>query len=414
MCTSLRLAVPSLAVGLLASTLMLTAACAGSRSIAPATPTPASIPTQVVELDPLKISVVRAGQPGQHTTVVEVGPLFESAAEHLHAGRFAEALAAYDEILTDFGSSRFARAARYNSGLALQGLGRFADAAVRFRELAGPPGASPSADPQAARDRQDALFQLAACLAETLDWRGSAQVLDGLLGEPALDATDRLEALARRGLAALRMGDEAGAEQHLERALAFAEKNRGVERVESDFYLAMAHYHLALIVHGRLRRLPIRLPEKVMARDLEAKAALVLSAQARYIRTIRVGNHHWATAAGYQIASLFEELHAELLRAPVPADLRGHALTVYREELLKRVRPLVERAIRIHEKNLDMAGRVGLKNAWVDRSAGQLERLRRLLEPGLRPAAEPAPPASAPPAAPVPVRRDYRPRTIVL
>jgi tetratricopeptide (TPR) repeat protein len=377
-------------------------------------PDDAAVPKQVVEIDPIKISVVRPGQPGQRTAVVEVGALFESAGEHLRAGRFTLALAAYDELLADFSASRFTRAARYNSGLALQGLGRFADAAARFRQLAGPPGAPLPADAEARGDLRDALFQLAACQAETLDWRGSAEVLDRLLGGHQLGAGDRIEALARRGLAALRLGDEAAAELLLERALAFAASNRGVERVESDFFLAMASYHLALIVHGQLRRLPIRLPEKVMAGDLEAKAALVLKAQARYIRTIRVGNAHWATAAGYQIASLFEELHGDLVRAPVPAGVRGELLTVYHQELVGKLRPLIERALRVHEKNLDMAKRVGVKNAWVARSAGQLDRLRRLLDPAAARRAPEVLPAVPPPRDPTPARRDYRPRTIVL
>ena len=133
----------------------------------------------------------------------------------------------------------------------------------------------------------------------------------------------------------------------------------------------------------------MRLPERQMARDLEAKARQLLVAQSRFLDAMRVNNGEWATAAGFQIGSLYREFYDDLVGAPVPPALTGEAREVYLEEVRKQVKTLLQKAISIHEKNLLMAERIGEKNEWVRRSNEQMEQLKKLLAPG------PAGPAAA-------------------
>ena len=82
-------------------------------------------------------------------------------------------------------------------------------------------------------------------------------------------------------------------------------------------------YHLGQIPHERFRAIPLRLPEKQMAKDMDDKARLLLSAQRQYIETIKMGNPQWASASGYQVGSLYEEFYDSFVHAPIPPDLMG-------------------------------------------------------------------------------------------
>src|SRR5262249_52376319 len=144
--------------------------------------------------------------------------------------------------------------------------------------------------------------------------------------------------------------------------------NSEVERLDTDFFVAMGAYYFGRIAHEQYRLLPVRLPEKQMAEDLENKARLLLMAQARYLDAMRVNNLDWATAAGYQIGSLYHELYDDLVNAPVPPRLDSEGRDVYLEQVRERVKTLLQKAVAIHEKNLLMAERNGVNNEWVKRS----------------------------------------------
>jgi len=135
-----------------------------------------------------------------------------------------------------------------------------------------------------------------------------------------------------------------------------------------------------------------------MARDLEAKARVLLVAQSRFLDAMRVNNVEWATAAGFQIGSLYREFYDDLVGAPVPPQLTGEARDVYLEEVRKQVKNLLQKAITIHEKNVLMGERNGEKNEWVRRSNEQMEQLKKLLVPG--PVAPQPPDSAEPPAKP--------------
>jgi hypothetical protein len=177
--------------------------------------------------------------------------------------------------------------------------------------------------------------------------------------------------------------------------------------------VGLARYHLGQITHERFRAIPLRLPEKQMATDMEDKARLLLAAQRQYIETIKLGNPQWASASGYQIGSLYEEFYDAFIHAPIPADLIGEAnqekREVYYEELRKRIRILLEKSLRTHEQNLAMLERLGVQNEWRDKSKVAFGKLQKMLDPsfkfefadpttaGTPTATPPPPPTPAPP-----------------
>jgi TolA-binding protein len=379
--------------------LWLTALIAGlgcAHQPSPGPVTPNAPPITLYEMEPIKITAVN-GPSGVQVEAYDATELFEQAGKALSEKRYDDSLLAYDRLLKEFPQSRYTPAALYNAGLAGQGKKDWAAAIARFKVLVD--GYPDSAD------AKDGLFQLGATYAEIGNWPTSAEVFARALDRKDLTADDRLEALARRGYAQYELKDLDTAERTFRSAVAFFHQIEAAERLETDFYLALAMYHLGQVSHERFRAVPLRLPDKQMGADLEEKARLLLASQRQYIDTIKLGNPAWASASGFQIASLYEELYDSFIHAPVPPELlrpgAGEQLQIYYEEVRKKIRVLLEKSVRTHESNLLMMERLGVHNEWRDKSKLAYAKIQHLLDPSFRPEFEPpGSPASVPSAAP--------------
>jgi TolA-binding protein len=353
-----------------------------------------------IEMEPLHFEA-REGK----VEIADPAALFERAGAQFNEHDFAGAAGSYDELVRKYPDSRFVVPSLYNAGLSLENAGEFDAAAERYRTLI-TRGTPPT-------DVLDAQFRLGALHASRNNWAAAAQVYVDILERKDLTASDRVEAMARRGVAQFNLKDLVAAERTLREQQAYVKKIGDSERLDTDYFVAEAAYYLAEVAHEEYRVLPVRLPEKRMYEDLEAKARMLKLAQVRYLDCMRVNNAEWTTAAGYQFALLYRELYDDLVGAPVPPQLNGEARDVYLEEVKKKVRPLLEHAIHFHERNV-MAGQfAGLSQGdWVKKSNEQLEQLRRLLIPGAAPGDAPPPP-EAPKTPLPPARDDVRPHPVL-
>src|SRR5207302_2020203 len=77
---------------------------------------------------------------------------------------------------------------------------------------------------------------------------------------------------------------------------------------------------------------PAAMDGKALADALELKAEFLLSAQGHYLRCIRRGDGEWATAAGYRIGEMYEELYEQLINAPLPRGLDEQQSALYRQQ----------------------------------------------------------------------------------
>ena len=206
-----------------------------------------------------------------------------------------------------------------------------------------------------------------------------------MLERKDLNADDKIEAMARRGFAQFQLKDLDTAERTFSSALYYFRSIEKEERLQTDFYLGLSQYHLGQIPHERFRAVPLRLPEKQMAIDMDDKARLLLSAQRQYIETIKLGNPQWASASGYQVGSLYEELYDAFIHAPIPPELLGEAnqekREVYYDELRKKIRILLEKSLR-----------TARAEPADDGAPGRPERVARQVQAGLRQAAADARP----------------------
>jgi tetratricopeptide (TPR) repeat protein len=388
----------------------LLCACATTRSQGPPSPTAPAVVHY--DMEPMSIEATQ-GAGGLTIESFDAEELFEQGGAALSAGRQDEAVRFYDKLLTKFPTSHYARSALYNRGLAYTEKKEWQKAIDSFRELA-----EKHADHA---DAKDALFQLGACFAELENWPTSIEIFVRLLDRKDLTADDRIEAIARRGFGQFRLNDLDQAERTFRSALAFRDQILTQERLATDFFLAFSQYHLGQITHERFRRSPIRLPEAQMDRDLEEKAGLLLKAQRAYIDTIKYGNPGWASAAGFQVGSLYEELYQAFVGAPVPTELDREARQVYLEELHKKIRILLEKSMRWYRENLLMVERLGVQTDWAEKTKLAYGKLLKLLDPAAKDLFAPTGPAGQPgtspalpsgpttPEPPAPGRRPDRP-----
>jgi len=375
------------------------AACATSGAHPPAAGAESG-PVVKYEMDAIRIDATH-GPAGTQIDAYDAPELFEQAGGALSDKRFDAAAKLYAKLLKAFPDSTYARPSLYNMGLAHIGSKNWAEAIDAFKGLI-------DKYPTHA-DAKDASFQLGACYAEQANWPASGEVFARILERSDLSADDRIEALGRRGFAQFNLGDLDTAEKTFRAVLSYRQKIENEERLATDFYLAFSQYHLAQISHRRFQAVELRLPEAQMDKDLDQKASLLLQAQRGYIETIKYGNPAWASAAGFQVGSLYEELYDAFMRAPMPPEIRGEAREVYQEELHKKIRVLLEKSMRWQRENLLMIERLGVNTDWAEKSKLAYAKLLKLLEPKTlgAPADTPAPdaapetqPAAVPPPTP--------------
>jgi len=285
---------------------------------------------------------------------------------------FKKAARYFGRLVDFFPNSQHRRAALYNAGLAHQKLTEWEDAAMRFSELAEPE--------KGMGDALDASFRLAETHYQLERYDAAVKVLKTIAERADLPVGKRLEAQVQQGVCELESGQPEKAEATLRKATDTYEKLADKDEVE-DYFPAQAHFFVGEIyrLHYEAVKLDPAKGSDALATDLNYKAELLLSAQGNYLRSIRVGNGHWATAAGSQIGSMYENLYEHLVNSPAPAELDAEEAQVYREELRKKVRVLLTKSINIYERTLEAAERIGSQNTFVAKTRQSLEKMKALL-----------------------------------
>ena len=317
-------------------------------------------------------------------TVVEVGPsdlelagrndeeLFALGTAAYAAGDWRRAADAFGRVADLHPASRHHAAALFDAGLAHERLEEWRLALERFRAFsrayAGP-------------DADEAAFHVAAAHWHLGELAEARAVLDGLAARPDLGAGDRVRALTERGVVELDQGDLDAAERSLRLAVAAWTAAADRERLD-DLHVAQAHVVLGDVARRRYQAValdPSRDAPAALEAALEEKARRLLEAQGQYLRAVRVGNPDWAVVAGFRVGELYDDLHARLSEAPPPPELSPEEQAAYRDELRRKLRVLLQKALAAHEQTLQWARQAGVDNAFVERTQASLERLRRTL-----------------------------------
>jgi tetratricopeptide (TPR) repeat protein len=316
--------------------------------------------------------------------------LFAGGTSAFAAGDFKQSARYFGRLVDFHPNSAHRREALYNAGLSHQRLKEWDEAYHRFSELADPE--------KGTGDALEAAFRVAETQYHLEHFPEAVAVLSTLANRQDIPIGRRMEARVQQGICELESGRSEQAEATLRKALSDYESLTDKDEVE-DYFPAQAHFFIGEVyrLHFESVKLdPARGTEK-LAEDLNFKAELLLSAQGHYLRSIRIGNGYWATAAGAQIGAMYENLYDHMVHTPAPSELNAEEAQVYRQELRKKIRVLLTKSINIYERTLEAAERIGSQNAFVDRTRESLRKVRELLladadaDPDASPPPEPAP-----------------------
>ncbi|HUJ24499.1 MAG TPA: tetratricopeptide repeat protein [Myxococcales bacterium] len=295
--------------------------------------------------------------------------LFDAGTRAFQGGEFEKAAQYFDRLWESFPESPNRVPALWNAALSEERLGRSGEALQRFDEYI--------------KFKDEPEAQLHAALAEhelrRLD--DAAARLHKLAERPGLALLTKASALMQEGVCRIEGGARADGEVVLRQALEIYEDVAHEEPVDPSLP-AQAEFWLGEAYRGSFHAVrldPSAMDEKALGDALETKAEFLLSAQGHYLRCIRRGDGEWATAAGFRIGELYEALHDELLGAPLPPGLTDEQRALYQSELRKKVRDLVQKAIRVYEETLSVAQRTGASSAYVQKTQAALDRMRALL-----------------------------------
>ena len=298
--------------------------------------------------------------------------LFASGTSAYAAKDFRQA-ARYFTRLCDFHpQSQYLRQAQFNAGLSLEKLKRWDEALARFVELA---------DPATGQgDALDAAFREAEVLYHLDRYDEATTILKTLADRPELPADKRLEARVQQGVCEVEAGHLDRAEQTLRDSVTYYQALPDRELVD-EYFPAQAQFFLGELYRLHYEGVELDGNRRVeqLAKDLEYKSELLLSAQGHYLRAIRMGNGYWATAAGQRIGGLYESMYDHMVHAPAPKELDEVEQEAYRGQLRKRIRVLITKAISVYEHTLQAAERIGASSPFVQKTQESLGRMKALL-----------------------------------
>jgi tetratricopeptide (TPR) repeat protein len=374
---------------LAAAALLLAPSCASTRSGRAGAGQP-----EVLHFDP--ILVTPGGKEEMELAGMNDEELFALGTSAFAAEDYEKAARCFSRLADTFADSKHRVEAAFNAGLSLERLAKFAEAAERFKPLADPA--------KGTGDALDAAFRLAECYYHLDQYPQAIEILGVVAAREDVSAQNRLQAKVHKGICQLENGELDAAESSLRDSLNYWAEKQETERLD-EYFPGQAQFFLGEIYRVFYERVDLdpEQGEDKLAKDLETKCEMLLSAQGHFLRAIRIGEGQWATAAGFRIGALYESLYDAMLNAKVPPGLDSDQQQIYREELHKKVRVLVTKAMSIYERTLAAAERIGSENPFIAKTRESLDRLKQiLLETPEPPAAAPAAtePSQAKPAEP--------------
>ncbi len=286
--------------------------------------------------------------------------LFKVASKAYDEKKYSLSIALYRRILKFFPLSRFRYAALYNLALSYEDNSQCNLAIPYYQQVL-------KLYPEKKQIALNAKFRIASCYNQLKKWKKAFQAYDQLLQE-ALDPEDRIDALAYAGESLFHLKRYNEALPLLRLAVAIYLRTQRPKGIIS-YAAAMAQYYHARIFDLKFRQRLFHLPQSRMKEDLEFKARNLLKALKLYIKTIQLRHADWALAAVYRIGEMYEQMYADMMAAPIPKDLTKEETAIYIDELRKKIKVLLKRALSIYKKGLILADRIGIKsNRWKTKS----------------------------------------------
>lgn len=323
-------------------------------------------PTTTLEFEPV---VVRPPKPGQ-----TLG--FYDAKEVFNRGRLARSFEKYEDcirffgiVIQEFRASKYAEPALYNRGLCYESHGRPHEAAADFEAYS-----KATKDPDA---RLDGYFRLLHNLVD-IEHNSKALILTRSLLQLKLSKLDKAEVLTKQAHVLYKLGQRAQTRPLLLKASRLAREGaKGL--INGNAVYAEAEYVLGEVSLSNMVDVKLRLPLETMKVQLSEKLAHFRKSQLHLLNAVKAQVKGYSSHAGERLGALYAGLYDDLISAEKPPTLTTQEVTVYYEELIIRITPVLKNAISIYEKSLKLGRRLGEKTTWLDTVNQQKERLENLL-----------------------------------
>src|SRR6185295_2044751 len=91
-------------------------------------------------------------------------------------------------------------------------------------------------------------------------------------------------------------------------------------------------------------------------------------------RLVNYGIDEVTAAATYYMAETYSNFSRSLLESEQPADLKPEDVEAFKNELDEAAFPFEEKAINVHEKNMELL-HAGVFNSWTEKSLSRLAEL---------------------------------------
>ncbi len=149
--------------------------------------------------------------------------------------------------------------------------------------------------------------------------------------------------------------------------------------------MAKVLYYYASKREEIFRNIQLVLPQKRLEANLKKKLELAKDVEENYKKILSLGNLEWGLASLYSIAASYRHLAQSILAAPVPNELTGEQLEIYRKELDKEmITPFNEKALEFAEQCLDKGQELKSLNIWTSKCYSLASQLRASRYPIVR------------------------------
>jgi tetratricopeptide (TPR) repeat protein len=336
----------------------LAAILVGSTGCAPAAPpqtasdTPVVLPeTRITKTDPATLPA-----------------LFQDASDKLLRDQFKEAAADFDHIVAVDPTGPTAGPSLYNAGLAYLGLDERDEALARFRQSVDEFPDLPTTRP--------ALLRTSRILSYEERWSDLEKIATELLARKDLTILETIEAMGGKGLALVSQGKVDEAFDVIVRARNMIEDNHLSEAGLPPIELAQVSFAL-----GEIRRIKsekivfVPFPENFGA-TLEDRCTGLLDAQEAYTDAMRSKDAHWSAMSGYRVGELYAQLHADVMKAPVPAAKTAKLQQLYEGAVRLRYRILLEKGLTMMDHTVALGDRTGESSEWIHRAREAQKQLQ--------------------------------------
>ncbi len=229
--------------------------------------------------------------------------------------------------------------------------------------------AAEAADPELERD---ALLSAGELYEQSRDVDAALGVYERYLAKFAQPVDVAVETRFKVAEMYRARADEPRYHEHLA-ALVAADAAAGAERSERTRYLA-AQAGLVLAQPRYTAFNAVRLVQP-FEKNLKLKRELMDAALKAFEDLIPYEVGEVTTAATFYMAEIYSSFSRSLLDSERPTGLNAAELAEYEDVLEEQAFPLEERAIEVHEANVDVMIAAGIYNRWIEQSFARLAAL---------------------------------------